>query len=74
MRLILLLAAAARALQPCSTPVLVDGAERFVECGGPHAVEDAVFAFLGGLNDTARVGCATEACGKQPEEGRDLFR
>ncbi|CAH0372293.1 unnamed protein product, partial [Pelagomonas calceolata] len=62
MRLVLLLAAAARALQPCSTPVLVDGAERFVECGGPHAVDDAVFAFLGGLNDTARVGCATEAC------------
>ena len=52
----------ARALQPCSTPVLVDGAARFVECGGPHAVEEAVFAFLGGLNDTARVGCATEAC------------
>ena len=62
MRLILLLVAAARALQPCSTPVLVDGAARFVECGGPHAVEEAVFAFLGGLNDTARVGCATEAC------------
>ena len=63
MRLAVLLAATtARALQPCSTPVLVDGAERFVECGGPHAVDDAVFAFLGGLNDTARVGCATEAC------------
>ena len=63
MRLAVLLAATtARALQPCSTPVLVDGAARFVECGGPHAVDDAVFAFLGGLNDTARVGCATEAC------------
>ena len=63
MRLAVLLAATtARALQPCSTPVLVDGAERFVECGGPHAVEEAVFAFLGSLNDTARVGCATEAC------------
>ena len=47
MRLILLLAAAARALQPCSTPVFVDGAERFVECGGPHAVYDAVFAVFG---------------------------
>ena len=62
LRLTVLLATTARALQPCSTPVLVDGAERFVECGGPHAVEEAVFAFLGGLNDTARVGCATEAC------------
>ena len=62
MRLAVLLAATtARALQPCSTPVLVDGAARFVECGGPHAVDDAVFAFLGGLNDTAAVGCATEA-------------
>ena len=61
MRLILLLATTARALQPCSTPVLVNNNERVVECGGPHAVDDAVFAFLGSLNDTARVGCATEA-------------
>ena len=77
MRLAVLLAATtARALQPCSTPVLVDGAERFVECGGPHAVEEAVFAFLGGLNDTAAVGCATEACveAAQKKEGAALHR
>ena len=41
MRLILLLlAAAARALQPCSTPVLVNNIERVVDGVGPAALDD----------------------------------
>lgn len=51
-----LLAALGHALQPCSTPLLIDGEATVVECGGPHAVEAAVFGFLASLNDTQTVG------------------
>lgn len=57
-----LLAALGHALQPCSTPLLIDGEATVVECGGPHAVEAAVFGFLASLNDTQTVGCSTNAC------------
>ena len=63
MRLAVVLAATPRGRSsPAPRPSWSTAPSVSWSAAGPHAVEEAVFAFLGGLNDTARVGCATEAC------------